>query len=116
MRLNPNCSETIWRLQVKRKMEKDDRVNIVNAFENKMENEEEEHSSSGMRDCFETLLYLLEKAKKERKDIDSAIVEITEISGANSVDPEFALNIAQRVVKGKITKEEGMEECGGDYG
>ena len=101
--LNPNCSEVIWRLEVK----KNTRQEILKALEPKDDDEDYETFETGREypdGCIDTMLVELEGAI----NIDSAKLSFEEnqgLEGARDYTRD-CFEIAKRVIKGEITKEE----------
>ena len=100
--LNSNCSEVVWRLEVK----KNTREEILKALEDK-DDEDYETFEIGRKypdGCIEEMLEKLEGAI----DVDSAKLSFEENQGLEGADDytEDCFEIAKRVIKGSITKEE----------
>lgn len=100
--LNPNCSEVIWRLEVK----KNTCEEILKALEYEEEDDYETFTTGKEYPdgCIDMMLKELEGAI----DIDSAELSFEENQGLKGADnyTENCFKIAKRVIKGKLTKKE----------
>ena len=100
--LNPNCSEVVWRLNVK----KNTREEILKALEPQDEDDYEtfETGRKYPDGCIDTMLEELEGAV----NVDSAELEFDENQGLAGADDytRECFEIAKRVIKGEISKKE----------
>lgn len=99
MKLNPNCSETVWRL---------------NGYTREGRNEfETDTSCTSFGEVLNKIINLIEEAKSKGIKIED--LEITEVEneGGSYFVIEEAFKCAVKIVKGKLTEEEAIKEFEG---
>lgn len=106
MKLFPNCSEIVWRLNIPKKSTRED---ILRALEGREKETIETDTATFPNCCVEDMLNLLENYNG---DIEEVVLDYVDNlgGGGNWNYVEECFETAKKCFKGEITREEAINE------